>query len=487
MKLLKIVSVIGFSTAMNFISGFLKGKIVALYFGSATLGIWSQASNLFLMCGSISLFGLNQGLVKEIIANDKHEKSSGFAVDALSKSLFFSLGISLIILLTIISRADKVCSIFFNNNLTPGIIIFTAAFLPLQVGGDILGVFLLANKSVKKYALGNILISILGLVMFIVFVAIFKIKGIFYSIGIYGMITFFSFYLISNQLIPGGLSRLFALRRQLLDYTFFKNTVNFGVLRLIQTNTNLVTTILVRSLIIKRIGLVENGFFEALSRISMFYTPLISNLLWSYTFPLYCGNKSNQELNYEVNRFTRLFLILFIPVCIMVMLLGKMFIFFLFSGDFIPVIALFSLWFTFDLLRIVSWPIGLIFIVKDRMRLAAALEFTLSIILLFAVYATLDKYSLYGVMISYVFVYSIFLLIVQMVINRSYAIRFNSRTYLILLISLALIFIAGRETKTLFDYSFIVLTSFIFSRMILDKRERLLVKDVFKRAVNLNL
>ena len=71
MSLLKIVSVIGVSTIINLFSGFVKGMIMAVYFGSGSLGIWSQATNLFMTGSIISLFGLNQGLIKQISGRDK--------------------------------------------------------------------------------------------------------------------------------------------------------------------------------------------------------------------------------------------------------------------------------------------------------------------------------------------------------------------------------------------------------------------------------
>ena len=486
MKLLKIVSVIGLSTAVNLFSGFLKGKMVAVYFGSSGFGIWSQASSLFLICGAISLFGLNQGLVREIITKEKHKATDEFVFDTLSKSLFFSIGNSLIILLAVIFYAGKLSALFFNNNLAPGIIIFTAVFLPLQVAGDIFGVFLLANKDIKRFALGNILISAIGLFTFSILITLFKLKGIYYSIGIYGMITFLSFYFVSKPLIPGASHRLFIFRRQLFDSSFLKNTINFGALRLIQTNINLITTVLIRSLIIKKIGLAENGFFEALSRLSMFYTPFISNMLWSYTFPLYCENRDNQQLSYEVNRFTRIFFILFVPVSTMIMLFGNAFVTLLFSRDFVSIIPLFSLWFIFDLLRVASWPIGLVLIVKDRMKLAAFLELCLSIILLSTSCLVIGRYSLKGVMFSYVFSYAVFLVINYLVMNRNYAIKLNATTISIFCISFILIFISGKPGKALLDYIIIFSLGCVFSIIIFNKRERLLMQDVIKKAIAWN-
>jgi len=168
------------------------------------------------------------------------------------------------------------------------------------------------------------------------------------------------------------------------------------------------------------------------------------------------------------------------------MIFGNAFVNLLFSKDFVPIITLFSLWFIFDLLRLASWPIGLVLIVKDRMKLAASLELGLSIILLSTSYLVIGRYSLVGVMFSYVFSYAIFLVINYLVMNRNYAIKINARTISIFCISFILIFFSGKPGKALLDYIVIFLLVCVFSVIIFKKHERLLMQDVLKKAIAWN-
>jgi PST family polysaccharide transporter len=486
MNLLKIVSIIGISTIVTLFSGFIKGKIMAVYFGSSGLGIWSQATNLFMISSIISLFGLNQGLIKQIASKDKREANGNFIDDALSKSIFFSLCNSLIILSAIIFAANGISAFFFNNSLNPHIITFIAILLPFQVVGDVFGVFLLANKEIKKFALANILISIFGLFAFVILIIFFKLHGAYLSVGIYGIITFLFFYFISKPLIKSRLIGLFVFQRQSRYWDFFKNTLSFGCLRLIQVTINPVNMLLIRSLIIKNIGFVENGFFDALSRISILYTPFITNILWSHAFPIYCENKDNQRLGCEINKFIRLSLVFFVPVCIVVMFFGDIFVNLLFSKDFAPIVNLFSLWFIFDLLRITSWPMNMVLIARDKMKLAVSLELFWNITLLLSVYLLIGRYSLEWVILSYIFSYSIFLFINYLIMNRNYGFQFNAITFLSFCISSVLILVSGKTGKALFDYIVMFSLFVIFSIMILNKRERLLMKDAAKKAIAWN-
>lgn len=486
MNLLKIVSIISLSTIVTLFSGFIKGKIMAVYFGSSGLGIWSQATNLFMICSIISLFGLNQGLVKEIASKEKNRTTDDFMCDTLSKSMFFSLVNSLIILSAIIFFAKGISSFFFNNNLNPDTITIIALFLPFQVVGDILGVFLLANKELKRFTLANILISLLGLFLFVILVIFFNLQGAYLSVGIYGIITFLSLHFISKPLIKGGVIGLFTFHRQLVDCKFLKDTLTFGALRLIQVTINPVNMLLIRSLIIKNIGLIENGFFDALTRISMLYTPFITNILWSHAFPIYCENKDNQRLGYEINKFIRLSLVFFVPVCIVVMFFGDIFVNLLFSKSFMPIISLFSLWFILDLLRVTSWPMNMVLIARDKMKLAVSMELFWNITLLLSVYLLIGRYSLKGVIISYIFSFSIFLFINYLVMNRNYTFHFNIKTILAFCISVALIFTSGKSEKTLLDYVVIFSLVLIFFLAILNKQERLLMMDATKKAIAWN-
>lgn len=482
MNLLKIISIIGLSTIANLLSGFLKGKIMAVYFGSSGLGIWSQATNLFMIGSVISLFGLNQGLIKQIASKEKNANTDAFVQGALFKSIFFSLTNSLVISLVIIFWVRNVSAFFFNNNLGTGLIIFIAAFLPFQAVGDVFGAFLLANKEIKKFAKANILISIFGLLSFIVLTAFFKLRGAYLSVGAYGVITFMSFYLISRPLLGRGRMGWHVFQIGTGYWDFLKDTLNFGALRLIQVTINPINMLLIRSLIIKRVGLVENGFFDALTRISIFYTPFITNILWSYAFPVYCGMRDNRQLGYEVNKFVRLSLILFVPVCIAMMLFGNVFVNLLFSKDFIPIISLFSLWFIVDLLRVTAWPMNIILIAKDRMRLAVSLELFWNAAFLLSAFMLIGRYSLKGVVLSYILSFFVFLFVNYVIMNKDYAFRFNARTFSALFISALLIIVAGRPVKSLPDYVFIFTFGLIFFTLLLDKQERALLRDAVKKV-----
>lgn len=482
MSLLKIVSVIGVSTIINLFSGFAKGKIMAVYFGSGCLGIWSQATNLFMTCSIISLFGLNQGLIKQISGRDKEKNTVSFIYDTLSKSVFFSLFNSLIISSVIIFWAKGVSAFFFNSNLSPSMIIFITVFLVFQVVGDVLGVFLLANKEIKRFASANILISIFGLGSFIALILLFSLRGAYLSVGIYGIITFASFYFISKPILKGANIRIFSFHTQLLKYwDFFKETLNFGALRLIQVTINPVTMLLIRSLIINKIGLTESGFFDALTRISVIYAPFITNILWSYTFPIYCENRDNRQLGNEINKFIRLSLILFIPACVILMLSGNVVVNLLFSRGFTPIIPLFYLWFLLDLFRVTSWPLNIVLIAKDKMKLAVTLEFFWNIIFLFSTCALIGRYSLKGVIFSYAMSFAVFLLINWIIMYKDYLFKFNPRTIFAFFTSAALILTCGRSAKALPDFIFIFFLGLIFFYLVLDKKEVLLIRDVIKK------
>lgn len=482
MYLLKIISIIGVSTIVNLFAGFAKGKIMAVYFGSGCMGIWSQATNLFMIGSIVSLFGLNQGLIKQIAGRDISKNEGAFVYDTLAKSIFFSLFNSLLISMAIIFGARWVSTFFFNNNLSPAMIILITLFLAFQVTGDVLGVFLLANKEIKRFSLANILISASGLLSFIALVFFFNVRGAYLSVGIYGIITFISFYFISKPLLEGATIGIFNFRVRALKYwEFFRETLNFGALRLIQVTINPITMLLIRSLIIKKIGLAENGFFDALTRISILYAPFITNILWNYTFPIYCEEKDNRKLSNEIDKFIRLSFILFIPLCVVLMLFGSFVVTLLFSRGFAPIVPLLYLWFLLDLFRITVWPVNIVFIAKDKMKLAVALEALWNVLFLFYSYALIDRYSLRGVIFSYLLSFAVFLAINYLIMRKQYLFQFKSRTVAAFLASAALILIAGKPFKSLFDFVIIFALGLAFLYLVLDKKEARLIMDIMKR------
>ena len=221
--------------------------------------------------------------------------------------------------------------------------------------------------------------------------------------------------------------------------------------------------------------------FDALNRISILYAPFITNILWSYTFPIYCENRDNRKLSNEINKFIRLSFIIFMPICVILLLSGNLIVDLLFSRGFAPIIPLLYLWFLLDLFRMTSWPLNIVFIAKDKMRLAVFLEVVWNAIFLFSSFALIDRYSLSGVVFSYLLSFLIFLIINYLIIRKQYLFKFNTRTIYSFFVSVALILISGKSAKSLPDFILIFFLGLIFLFLVLDKNEILLMADVIKK------
>ncbi len=439
-KILKASFILSFSTAATLFTGIIKNKLLAVCLGPVGLGILAQVNSFLNITNTVSSLGLTQGVTKYVAENENFNNARVRFKHILYSANLIVLFVSLPLCVLTILFSKKLSVLLLNNGSLYIFFIIIAAVIPLQAAGQIFMSFVQGLKAVKAISAMSIFISIAGLSIFFPLVLFFHLNGAVVGILIFAIVSFFAFWYLAKRLIRSASS---SEEERVAGTLYIKDLLNFGYLRLIQTSIYPLTILVIRSLIIKRLGLFSNGLYEAALAYSFMFVPLINNILWSYSYPNYCSADNNHTLLKEVNQFLRVSLLIAVPIITAIMLSRNFLIRLLFSAEFLPAVEIIAIQLMGDFLKVLIWPFNVVLMAKDRMKTAIAFEIVWNVLFLLLSLYAIKAYQLKGVFVAQNL--SLFLLFILTYIhtNNKFKLKVNRANLFLILASILIIFTAS--------------------------------------------
>lgn len=351
---------IGTSQVVSVVYGFLRAKILALWFGPVGVGIFAQADLLMKSTRRFMSLGVSVGLTKQVA--EYHGRGEYQRISRLISTvvwLYILLGtiLSLVgfFLSTQISRG-----VFGNEDYRGFILIIALAavgMLEYVVLLSLLRGFLRWREITWVTTLGYA-ISLSSMVLLI------------WSLGLPGAI----FSLLVSQAIHLAVATYF-LRKGIGEEFEFPLLVLglhraelvilsrlVGPLGLIQL-VSAISPLWVRREILRQLGPEANGIYQAVWGISMAYMGFLKNITASYAMPkVAAGLDHPSEVVKVQNNSLRINLLLFSPLIAALFMLREIWIPLFYREDFIAAANIILWHFVGDLLRVVreSWNISLL-------------------------------------------------------------------------------------------------------------------------------
>lgn len=399
-NIIKILFMLGGATFVSLLVTVIKRKLMAIYLGPVGLGIYAQVFNYFNLTTIIASFGLSQGITTFIARNNRASVSKSEMNTILNSAMSISFFLSVIIILVTILFSKTVSILVLNNSSIYYLLIFVSIGIPFQVFGESLLSYLQGMKRIKKISLASASISILGLLVSIPLIIYFGIFGAVISTILLAIITF----IIYIYFCRGSLGFKFLLETfkffKIVKSHYFPKLFKFGLLRFIQSTLTLLTFFIMRTIIIKKIGVASNGIYEAVYTFSLLYLPFLSNLLWSYSYPEYCQAEDNITLSKVVNKFLRLSLTITFPIIAILILARPILVEkVIFTEQFGPAIKLMPIRFLVDLLIVINWSFSVVLLAKERLVTVIKFELIKDVLFLGAIMSIVSTYKLTGLLL----------------------------------------------------------------------------------------
>lgn len=327
-QLIKVSSFTSISTFIKIVATFISAKVLAVFTGPAGVALLGQLTNFITILIQVSTAATGTGIVK-LTGEYKDDKSQLKKV--IDTSFTINLLFSIVILIGIFIFQNQLTLFVFNDLKYKWLLYFIAVGTPfIAVNNFILSV-ISGLQHFKKYVIINIFASIISVLLTVFLVYFYTIDGALLAYVLTQTVIFFVslFYSKSVQWKENIAFQI--------DKTIVKKLSHFSLYVIVSAFCFPFAQILVRNLIIDRLGIDSAGIWEGTNRISSMYLLLISSAIGVYFFPKISSVTNSKEVKNELNFAFKIFGSATIIAGLLLLLLKSFIIPLVLSNKFLPI------------------------------------------------------------------------------------------------------------------------------------------------------
>ena len=419
MTLIKTSILSAVSTIIRVVTGFIVVKVVSVYIGPSGLALVAQVQNFINMASSVASGGITTGIVKYTA---EYREDIKYKKKLWSTSLKFSLILSFSVAIIVALFSKYLSQKLLGSTEFQYVFLLFSATVVLFVLNGILNAILNGQGEIKKLTVLNITGSILSLIVAVLLVVNYHLKG--------AMI-----YLIVTQSIVFFVSIFFVIKSNWFKIEMFidkldkENVINllkFSLMTLTATISNMSALIFLRNYIGTNLGWDAAGYWQGVWRISETYLMLITTTLSIYYLPKLSSIQDKEELKREILHGYKVLMPLVILMAISIYIFRDLIIKIVFTEEFSPMSDLFLFQLIGDVFKIASWLISFTMLAKAMLKLLVATQiiFLSNFVLLGVIF--LNLFNLIGVTIAFMVNYMLYFIAMILLFKKKFYIKGNT-------------------------------------------------------------
>lgn len=409
--IIKVFSLTSISTIVKMCTGLISVKVVASIIGPAGVALVGQLNNFATMALSLATGGINSGITKYV---------AEYREDNNTIAKFLSTGLRITIISSIICAAIL---ILFNNRISNLIMLSPNYGYVFVIFGVTIILYALNNmlisivngyKEFRKFVYINISNSIVGLIVSVVLVIFWQLKGALIAAVTYqSVVLFVSLWMLYN-------TKWFKweIFKENYSYVISKKYFRYTLMTFTTALCMPIAQMFLRGYIMSEISPVEAGWWEGMNRISNMYLTVFISSFTVYYLPRLSEISDKTELRHEIFKAYRVIVPILLCVFTIIYLLRFIIIKILFTPEFIPMSQLFIWQIIGDLFKICSWILAFLMIAKAMMShyIATEIIFTFSYLGIGFIFIHLN--SVVGLCQAYIINYILYCIVMAFIFRR---------------------------------------------------------------------
>ncbi len=385
-----------FSAIITFIrisSGFVAGKVVAIFTGPSGVALIGAFSNFISIILAFANGAINTGVVKYTAEYDDEQKVKSLFSTSIRISFYCSLVVGFLLFLF----APYCATIILTNKLYTNPIRVLGCVILLYSLNSLLISILNGKRQIKTYTIVNTVGSLIGLLFTIVLVYFFKIQGALYALVLSQSIVFF----VTIVMIVKSPWFTFDYFKQPFDKNIAKNLAGFSLMAIVSVLTVPVSQIILRNMLIDKVNIDNAGYWQGMMRISDGYLMIITTSLSTYYLPKISSLKSNKDLREEIFKGYKLILPIIAFCCTAIYFLRFFIIQILYTKKFIAMESLFFWQLLGDFFKIATFILGYVMVAKAMTKYYIFIEIISTLTYVVFGYLFVDLFKTKGLTIAF--------------------------------------------------------------------------------------
>ena len=394
-------AIIGSASFINITLGIIKVKILAVLLGPAGVGLMGLYQNVMSMSSTLAGCGVERSGVRQLAA--AADETAALAIIRrsiwLGNLLLGLIGMGMLWLLR-----EPVSQWVFGDITHAGQIGWLGIGVLLTLIASSQTAQLQGLRRIGDLARVGITSATISLAIGILAIYLLEEKGIILLILTTPAVSIpVAGYYVSRLPHPPHTSDWHVILHQ------WQAMLKFGLPLMTGGLLTLATQLVVRSVIVRELGLEESGYFQAAWAISMTYVGFILASMSADYYPRLTETiKDHIRTKRLVNEQAEMALLLAAPLLLAMITLTPWIIHLLYAENFSPAIGVLRWQVLGDILKVSSWPIGYILLAQGRGNLFIVTELTWNVSYLCSIVLGIHKYGLLMAGIGFWFAYLIY-------------------------------------------------------------------------------
>jgi len=354
-RILKSTSITGGSTLVTIFVGIIRTKIVAIILGPSGVGIYGLFQSFIATASTFSGVGIATAASREIAeANEKDSKVD--FLETIQALLFGTIILAVLSGFAIWFFREEFAMLVFGNIKDANYIGWLAIAVSFSVISASQLAIIQGVRDIAKLARLNVLSSIVGSTIGVIVTLLFGQFGLIsLALAIPICSVIFGVYAIKNnfKLLEGAINITKVFNK-------FSLMAKLGIALFFYAVLEQITFLLVRGSIRNTLGVDSLGYFQAGYTIAVMYLGVITGAMASDFMPRIAENiGDNGKINKIINHQTEVGLLIASPIIVLMIGYAPMIISLMYSKEFISSVQLMRVLLLSDILKLISWPVGI--------------------------------------------------------------------------------------------------------------------------------
>ncbi len=410
MNLVKTSFYTSIATAISFISGFIVTKVVAVQIGPAGMAYLGQFQNTASILTMLATGAISSGVVKYLAQYSSDPEKRQQIINTACLIVFCcSLLVSVLVM-----GASGYLSLAAFQTKDFWIVYFLFGLFTMTLSFNIIFAAILNGlNEIKRFTIINILSSVIGIGLTILFALYFGVKGVLISSTALSVLIFtMHIYALKDAGIH------WRPNFKKWDFTVVKLLLGFTIMAMVSGFLVPAIQIFVRDKIIHDFTLQEAGFWQAVTRISDYYLGFITLVLGVYYMPKLSALQTKPELRSEIFKAYKIVMPVVSALALIIWLLRDLIIYILFSPSFEPMKPLFTYQLIGDVFKIGSWLLANLMVAKAMVKVYIITEFVFATTYVLFCFFLINRFGVIGATYGFCINYLLYWIVMFFIMKR---------------------------------------------------------------------
>ncbi|MGE5175846.1 MAG: oligosaccharide flippase family protein [Hyphomicrobiales bacterium] len=433
-RLVRSTAILGLGSAATVVAAIVRAKILAAWLGPEGTGVLAQLASLTAVLVPLATLGVGNGLVTLIAdARGKGDPARAVALERTGLSLAWMLGVGLALLA--MAASPWLAQAIYRDRAFTWAVLLGAASVPLSAVASLRISMLQGYQAVRSLAGLNVAVAVAGIATIVPLAHFFGVQG-----AVVQLVVIAAFYAVwSGRVLAPHHPRDLPRPARRIDRALLRPLLRFGVSALLVGLSSTLTLLVLRSLIVDKLGLGPNGIYQVCVGVSGLLMPTILNSITANVWPEIASLASDRDAPPVMRSGVRLAFLLVTGTTAGILVGAPLWVPLFYSGKFLPALDLLPFQFLGDYFRAGAWMFGIWLVPRNRLRPWVLFDVIYGLTLLVAFLLLVDRIGIRSVVIGYVLAHTTHATLHYLLARRVIGFRLGPDNRRLLLASLLLL------------------------------------------------